>query len=143
MSSLSTVNIGGNRQGDLFQVPQAPKQSGTGGAGVLFESTQGRRETAQQVTRLAARANASAATDKERADLLAERTKLLDKKFDGTLTKSENIRLEYVRWSLDRIEEARHGPALDKLESKIEEIQRLAARLAGLRDGLRSASRRG
>lgn len=32
------------------------------------------------------------------------------------MTRKEEIRLEYVRWSLDRIDDAKHGQELDLLE---------------------------
>lgn len=51
--------------------------------------------------------------------LLAERQQLLDKKFSKTITKSEANRLAYVRWSLDQIEDAKHGATLDMLEASI------------------------
>lgn len=57
--------------------------------------------------------------DQEAIALLDERQALLDKKFDGTITKSELNRLEYVRWSLDRIEDARYGENLDALAKKV------------------------
>ena len=51
--------------------------------------------------------------------LLEQRQQLLDKKFSGSMTKSESNRLDYVRWSLDQIEDAKHGAALDVLEDSI------------------------
>jgi hypothetical protein len=57
--------------------------------------------------------------DEEWRALLAERQQLLDKKFAQTITKSELNRLDYVRWSLDQIEDAKYGVALDVLESSI------------------------
>lgn len=57
--------------------------------------------------------------DGEWEALLAERQQLLDKQFSGAMTKSDSNRLDYVRWSLDQIEDAKHGDALDILESSI------------------------
>ncbi|RQU98733.1 hypothetical protein DF042_23420 [Burkholderia cenocepacia] len=51
--------------------------------------------------------------------LLSERQQLLDKQFSGVITKSESNRLDYVRWSLDQIEDARYGASLDVLESSV------------------------
>ena len=105
-----------------------------------------RAEAAQQATRRAARLNASKVSDQEIADLLAERQKLLDKHFAGTLTKSERTRLEYVRWSLDRIDDAKHGAALDVLESHVTRFEELSDQLDTLREQLARAalnSRRG
>jgi hypothetical protein len=39
--------------------------------------------------------------------LLDERQSLLDKKFDGTMTFTEQARLAWIRWQLDRLEAAR------------------------------------
>ncbi|WP_156392748.1 hypothetical protein [Rhizobium sp. Root482] len=64
----------------------------------------------------AARLNATTATAKEEEDLLSERQRLLDRLFSGEITTEEKNRLDYVRWSLDRIEDARHGATLDALE---------------------------
>ena len=97
-------------------------------------------ETAKQVARLTARMNASAATETERAALLAERASLLDKKFANTMTREESSRLDYVRWSLDRIDDAKHGEALDNLETKIGEIKKLSDELHGLFSQLEGAA---
>jgi hypothetical protein len=97
-------------------------------------------ETAKQVAKLTARMNASAVTDAEREALLAERASLLDKKFATTMTREESSRLDYVRWSLDRIDDAKHGEALDKLETKIGEIKKLSDELQGLFSKLEGAA---
>ena len=97
-------------------------------------------ETAKQVAKLTARMNASAVPDTERTALLAERAALLDKKFANTMTRDESSRLDYVRWSLDRIDDARHGEGLDKLETKIGEIKKLSDELQGLFSKLEGAA---
>src|SRR5437868_566106 len=74
------------------------------------------RQIANQSWREAGRLNAGQASDRELAELLAERKALLAKKLEQTLNREDSDRLEYVRWSLDRIEDARHGHALDQLE---------------------------
>lgn len=66
--------------------------------------------------RRAGRINAASVSDEEVTALLRERQHLLDKKFAGSIDKREANRLEYVRWSLARIEDARTGGALDVLE---------------------------
>jgi hypothetical protein len=106
------------------------------GASAVIETPVKQIDTTHQAARLAGRLNASAVSDAERDALLAERVQLLDKLDAGTITRKEEIRLEYVRWSLDRIEDARHGPAMDRLEAQIDEFQKLAKRLMGLRDNL-------
>ena len=86
--------------------------------------------------RMAARLNAASATEEERQNLLRQRKELLDKKFEGQITPSEINTLKYVRWSLDRIEDARYGSAVDVLEDSvsryenfISEIQSLSSQL--------------
>src|SRR5581483_3761241 len=138
MPDTSSTKLHSNPQGDFFRTDPAPPSAKTRRpyADPIFESPESRKETTQQVAKLAGRLNASAVTDKERDALLTERSKLLDKIVAGTITRKEEIRLEYVRWSLDRIEDARHGPAMDRLEGQIEEFRKLAAHLMGLRDNL-------
>lgn len=63
--------------------------------------------------KIAGRVNAAGVSQEEHENLLAERQGLLDKKMAGTITGQELNRLEYVRWSLDRIEDAKYGQALD------------------------------
>ena len=70
-------------------------------------------------SRRAGRLNATKITPEEHDALLRERQTLLDKKFANEITKREANRLEYVRWSLDRIEDAKHGEALDDLEAAV------------------------
>src|SRR6478672_12269628 len=60
-------------------------------------------DTYAHTARMAARMNARSVSEKERTDLLDERQRLLDKHFDGELTREDSIRLQYIRWSLDRI----------------------------------------
>lgn len=67
---------------------------------------------------------------KENLELLRERERLLMKKFEGTITRKESNRLEYVRWSLDRIDDARHGQGLEALESAVSRYEDV---LTGLR----------
>ena|SRR5258706_319682 len=80
----------------------------------------------------AGRINASAVSEAEYRGLLDERQRLLDKKFDGTISKRESNRLEYVRWSLDRIEDARSGDALDLLSDLTSDYERLHSEIADL-----------
>lgn len=87
-------------------------------------------------TRIAGRVNASSASPKERADLLAERQRLLDKKFDGTATRPDLNRLDYVRWSLDRIEDATYGQDLETLDNAVAAYERLLSDIQHLSDEL-------
>ena len=67
--------------------------------------------------RALARLNARTVKQEELQNLLSERKALLDKKFDGTITRKDENRLEYVRWSLGRVQDAKSGNSLDALES--------------------------
>lgn len=69
--------------------------------------------------REAGRINAAAISEEEEQALMDERRSLLAKKLMGTATRRDENRLSYVRWSLDRIDDARHGQSLDFLESRV------------------------
>jgi hypothetical protein len=92
--------------------------------------------------RRAGRLNAASVSTKEYQELLAERQALLDKKFSGKIERREELRLEYVRWSLDRVEDARHGEALERLESAVMQYEQFLHDLAGLREQLNEQTRR-
>lgn len=85
-----------------------------------------------QAVRMAGRINAASISEAEHNALLRERQRLLDRKFAGELTRQESNRLEYVRWSLDRIEDARHGDALDSLEASVANYERFLSDLQAL-----------
>ena len=149
MSSAQTGTQSGGPQSESFLgagQQRAPTIRSTPGsspyANPIINADDRAMTTTQQVTRLAARLNASTVSDKERDAFLAERAALLSKQLGGGLTRKEIARLDYVRWSLDRIEDAKHGPVLDRLDAHIDEIKRLAARLTGLRDNLDRGKRR-
>jgi hypothetical protein len=82
-------------------------------------------------SRLLGRLNTTTVKKEEMENLLNERQALLDKKFDGTMTRKDENRLEYVRWSLGRIQDARSGPSLDALESVVGTYEGF---LAGMRN---------
>lgn len=88
--------------------------------------------------RMAARLNAASATEEERHNLLRQRKGLLDKKLDGRITPSELNKLEYVRWSLDRIEDARYGSALDALEDSVSKYENFISEIHSLSSQLLS-----
>jgi hypothetical protein len=67
--------------------------------------------------RRAGRVNAAGIADSEVENLMYERQQLLDKKFDETMTRSDEVRLKYIQWQLDRIDDAQQGEMLDMLES--------------------------
>jgi hypothetical protein len=87
--------------------------------------------------RQAGRLNAASISQQEVDDLLAQRQRLLDKKYTGNFTRADEIRLEYVRWSLDRIEDARYGSELDKLESSVALYERFMTEVQDLKRQLR------
>lgn len=82
--------------------------------------------------RLAGRLNAAMVSETEHTSLLNERQSLLEKKFSGNMSRKESNRLEYVRWSLDRIEDAKHGAAIDKLENSVEVYERFLDEMRNL-----------
>lgn len=86
--------------------------------------------------RMAGRLNAANISDSEMNALLHERSILLDKKIDGSITKKEMNRLEYVRWSLDRIEDAHYGIYLDRLLEAVQMQEQLGAKIESLHQQL-------
>jgi hypothetical protein len=92
--------------------------------------------------RLAGRMNAAAVSDLEHKSLLDERQRLLDKSFDGSIANRERNRLAYIRWSLDRIEDARYGHALDRLDDAVAAYERFSADLSDLHQQLTGITQR-
>src|SRR5271166_4012497 len=80
-------------------------------------------------SRIAGRLNAASISEDEHADLLRRRQLLLDKELTGVITRREQNELEYVRWSLDRIEDARYGQEMDVLEEAVQRYERLEVAL--------------
>jgi len=77
-------------------------------------------------SRRAGRLNAANIPDAEVDNLMLERQLLLDKKFDETMTRADEVRLKYIQWQLDTIDDARTGQQLDLLEawvSRYEQFQ--------------------
>lgn len=79
------------------------------------------------IHRRAGRMNASSISEEEEKNLHAERHALLDKEFNKTISRQEVLRLEYVRWSLDRIDDAKHGSKLDAIERRLVRFEQFAA----------------
>jgi hypothetical protein len=94
------------------------------------------REIYAATSRRAGRINASKISEEEREQLLMERQSLLDKKFEGVITRQEENRLQYVRWSLDRIEDARYGFSIDKLEDVVARYENFLKEIRALHDDL-------
>ena len=88
------------------------------------------------MSRQAGRLNAASISDEEHDQLLQERQDLLDKLFVGTISRKETLRLEYVRWSPDRIEDARFGRILDVIESNVGLYERFSFDLSRLQEDL-------
>ena len=84
-----------------------------------------------KTARLAGRVNAASVSTEEQQALLRERQSLLEKKFADIITRKESNRLEYIRWSLDRIEDAKHGEALDNLENYVDKYETMLSDLRG------------
>jgi hypothetical protein len=87
-------------------------------------------------TRMAGRLNVANISERETGELLGERQALLDKKLSNQITRQEENRLEYVRWSLDRIEDAKYGETLDLLDEYVKRYERLEIGLQDLREQL-------
>jgi hypothetical protein len=86
---------------------------------------------------------------KAKEAFIEERNALVKKKFKKGLSREEERRLRFVRWQLDRIDDAEAGEHLDRLEKFAEyyedvtrEIKMLLGQLGGVR-GTRKRSRRG
>jgi hypothetical protein len=93
-----------------------------------------------QNARLAARALAARIPESEYRALLDERQRLLDRKLAGDITKEELNRLEYVRWSLDRVEDAKYGAMLDVLETHAMRYEQFAEEVRAFHEELREAA---
>jgi hypothetical protein len=82
-------------------------------------------------SKFANRVVAAAATNEaEHERLLDERQRLLDREFAGEITPEEQNRLAYVRWSLDRIDDARFGAEMERLQFLAYQYERFHADIA-------------
>ncbi|MCA9589932.1 MAG: hypothetical protein KC657_31730 [Myxococcales bacterium] len=91
----------------------------------------------------AGRALAARVSDEQRTRLLQEHRQLAQKKFrEGGVTLREERRLQYVRWALDRIEDAESGEQLDRLRLVAQLQERLAADIVAFKSQVRSVARR-
>ncbi len=99
------------------------------------------RETQQydpEIAKLAGRAIARQTSETDERALLKEREALLGKQMAARLSKAEARRLEFVRWSLARIEDARIGPTLDQLELAVKRYEDFLSDITRLRQELNS-----
>lgn len=69
---------------------------------------------------------------KDKNNLIEERNLLVSKKFDEGLNKNEENRLAFVRWQLNRIEDAEIGDDLDKFEKMASEYEKFSKDLEKL-----------
>jgi len=145
MSTITAIQSSFSAESDFIEV-DAPLESSHSKSSTLqqagrwpgFETQSGiYAVTARQAGRL----NATTATDGELTALLNERQMLLDKQFDGTISRAERNRLIYVGWSLDRIEDARYGGALDELESAVSRYERFSEDLELLQRQINQSKR--
>ncbi len=93
--------------------------------------------------RRAGRLNAASIKEDEVERLFAERAAFLNKKFSSGLTRSEERRLALVRWNLDRIQDARHGEALDNLEAAVTLYESLGEEISHLMSELKRVAPHG
>lgn len=98
-------------------------------------------DTIAATARIAGRLSAAKIPQHEVNQWLRERSLLLDKKLSGSLSAKEARRLQYVRWTLDRIDDARYGIALDKLEEAVRLQEEMAAKIQALTTELHAASK--
>jgi hypothetical protein len=136
--------------GKLLTPDMGSRQGGTTDSRVSASETftQFRKQNrvtpeAAKLAQIAGRLNASRVTDAEYNELLEERRLLVDKELSGDLTRREQIHLTYVRWSLDRIEDARYGGSLDELETRVAQLEKFSEDVTQLHQHLdRFASRK-
>lgn len=93
--------------------------------------------------RRAARLNAANIEEAEVINLKQEHQMLVLKKFDDGFTAADQRRLNFVRWSLDRIQDARHGYALDELENAVEIYEKVGRNVDRLVNQLNNFTHRG
>jgi hypothetical protein len=117
--------------------PTPPPTLDANASGSLIVPNFGVNSRAYAATsRIAGRLNAASVPEEEHQSLLRERHALLDKKLAGTITRREENRLEYVRWSLDRIEDAKYGRTLDALEDRVRAYEQLLTDIQSLQTQL-------
>jgi hypothetical protein len=113
--------------------------TGTSSASIAFlkPSRNGDDSLNAIAAKRAGRVNAASIDEKEVEQLLEERATLINKKFDTGLSKAETRRLALVRWNLDRIQDARHGEALDDLEAAVSLYEQIGHEITNLMHELR------
>ncbi len=118
-------------------------QRTSAGTGAEFRMPNVSPDSAYAATaKVAGRLNATAVSQQEHDALLEERQKLLDLKFAGAMTRADENRLSYVRWSLDRIEDAKYGASLDLLEQHVARYENLLNEVTAFSAQLNQRGRR-
>lgn len=79
----------------------------------------------------------------EKQQIINERNQLVRKQFKGGLSAKEEDRLKYVRWQLDRIDDAETGEFLDYLQIITEGHEKFAKELQGLLGQMQNIQNRG
>jgi len=125
-SNVESSSVTERKVDDRADIPAHTADAPTSSASIAssFPSFGVHSDLYALASRRAGRLNASSISQNECDALLRERQILLDKKFNETITRAETIRLEYVRWQLDRIEDAKHGEAMDALENWVSQYER-------------------
>jgi hypothetical protein len=143
----STPTSGVPTSANLFVEPAelgtagAPSGQSTDTSEIEFPEFGRYTGTRAETVRIAGRIAASQVSKAEYQAFLRERQGLLDKLFAKTITRREEIRLEYVRWSLDRIEDAEHGSDLDRIEDSITRYEHFLQELDQFKLALDRASK--
>jgi hypothetical protein len=95
-----------------------------------------------EAARLAGRMNAARISETEVAGYLAKHAALVQKKYSGDFTFEDERNLKYVRWTLDRIEDAVYGRGLDALEGAVSDYEDFCRRLSSFSADLKAAKGR-
>ena len=94
-----------------------------------------------QSAKITARRNAINVTKEEVEAFLSERKNLIVKQLESELNRNEMCRLEYINWSLDRIDDAKDGYGLDILETMAERYEEFLEEIRKFRNDLNVVSR--
>jgi hypothetical protein len=124
-------------------VPTPPNLDTTGSGTLTVPNFNVSNRVYAATSRIAGRLNAANVPEEEHKSLLRERQALLDKKLGGSVNRKEENRLEYVRWSLDRIEDAKYGQALDALEDRVRAYEQFLSDIRDLQAQLEQHTQQG
>lgn len=125
--SDSTLGNFGVAEIDLGQIAQESPKALNASATISSISFAGQPHEIRAASRL----NAAHVPDAEYESLMKERDRLVGKLLDEDISPTERKRLNYVRWTINTIEDARNGHILDALEHSVRKYE-------AFRDDLRS-----